>query len=80
MIWFCLVLWHINNRRLFNAKSTLYILNIYLVWFYGTSTLVGHLMTNPYIYIYIYIYIYDLSAHFVDNIFKEARFFFMAHS
>ena len=28
-----------------------------MVWFYGTSTIVGHLMPNT-LYIYIYIYIY----------------------
>ena len=63
MIWFGWVLWHINNCRLFNAKSSLYIYIKYisfgLVRFYGMSTIVGYLIQNPlYIYIYIYIYIY----------------------
>ena len=33
--WFCLVLWHINPRRIFNAKSSLYIecIGFGLVWF-----------------------------------------------
>ena len=53
MIWFGLVLWHINRCRLFNDKSSLYIYsNIYdlvwfgLVWFYGISTIAGYLMPN----------------------------------
>ena len=29
MIWFGLVLWHINYYRLFNAKSSLYIYNFH---------------------------------------------------
>ncbi len=45
MIWFSLVLWHINYCRLFNAKSSSYICIQYiwfgLVWFYGISTFVG---------------------------------------
>ena len=45
MIWFGLVLWHINNCRLFNAKSSLYT---------HTHT---HTHTHTYIYIYICIYI-----------------------
>ena len=62
MIWFGLVLWHINYCRLFNAKSSLYIYIKYiwfgLVWFYGISTIVGYLMPNP-LYTYI-LNIYDL--------------------
>ena len=67
MIRFGWVLWHINHSRLFNAKSSLYIYIKYigfgLVGFYGISTIVGYLMSNPvftciYIYTYIYIYIY----------------------
>ena len=50
------VLWHINHCRLFNAKSSLYIYIKYiwfgLVGFYGISTIVGYLMTNP-LYTYI---------------------------
>ena len=42
------VLWHINHYRLFNAKSSLYILIKYarcvLVGFDGISTSVGYLM------------------------------------
>ena len=52
MIWFGLVLWHINHCRLFNAISSLYIYIKYiwfgLVGFYGISTIVGYLMPNPF--------------------------------
>ena len=55
---YCLVLWHINHCRLFNAKPSLYIIikymickhfvdNIFMVWFggfYGISTFVGYLI------------------------------------
>ena len=45
LVWFGLVLWHINHCLLFNAKSSLYIYIKYiwfgLVWFYGISTIVG---------------------------------------
>ena len=62
IIWFGLVLWHINHCRLFNAKSSLYIYIKYiwfgLVGFYGISTIVGYLMPNP-LYTYI-LNIYDL--------------------
>ena len=62
MIWFGLVLWHINHCRLFNAKSSLYIYIKYiwfgLVGFYGISTIAGYLMPNP-LYTYI-LNIYDL--------------------
>ena len=51
MIWFGLILWHINHCRLFNARSSWYIYIKYiwfgLVWFYGISTIVGHLMPDP---------------------------------
>ena len=51
MIWFGLILWHINHCRLFNTKSSLYIYIKYicfgLVGFYGISTIVGYLMPNP---------------------------------
>ena len=61
-IWFGLVLWHINHCRLFNVKSSLYIYIKYiwfgLVGFYGISTIVGYLMSNP-LYTYI-LNIYDL--------------------
>ena len=56
MTLFGLILWHINHRRLFNAKSSLSVyINKWLglVWFYGISTTVGYLMPNP-LYIYIY--------------------------
>ena len=53
MIGYDWVLWHIG---LFNAKSSLYIYIKYiwfgLVWFYGTSTIVGYLMLNT-LYTYI---------------------------
>ena len=43
MIWFGLVLWHINHCRLSNAKSSLFIYIKYigfgLVWFYGKLAL-----------------------------------------
>ena len=62
LVWFGLVLWHINHCWLFNAKSSLYIYIKYLwfgwVWFYGISTMVGYLMANP-LYTYI-LNIYDL--------------------
>ena len=60
LVW--LGLWHINNCRLFNAKSPLYIhgkyVGFYLAWFYGISIIVGYLMQNP-LYTYI-LNIYDL--------------------
>ena len=53
MVW---VLWHINNCRLFNAKSSSYMYIQYiwfgLVWLYGRSTIVDYLMPNPH-YTYI---------------------------
>ena len=64
LVWFTLVLWHINHCGLFNAESCLYIYIRYigfgLVWFgfYGISTIVGYLMPNPF-YKYI-LNIYDL--------------------
>ena len=63
MIWFGLVLWHINCCRLFNAKSSfihIYIKYILfgLVWFYVISTIVGYLMPNA-LYTYI-LNTYDL--------------------
>ena len=58
LVWFSLVLWHINHCRLFNAKSSLYIYIKYigfgLVGFYGISTIVGYLLSNPFLYIYFY--------------------------
>ena len=55
-----LVNFHINPCRSFNAKSFLYIYIKYmsfgLVGFYGVSTLVGHLMPNPF-------YTYILNIH-----------------
>ena len=59
LVWFNWVLWHISHRRLFNAKSFLYIYIKYigfgLVGFYGISTILGYLMPNP-----IYTYILDI--------------------
>ena len=56
LVWFGLVLWHINHCRLFNSKSSLYIYIRYiwdgLVWFYGISTIEDYLMPNP-LYTYI---------------------------
>ena len=50
MMWFGRVLWPINHRGLFNAKSSLYIYIKYigfgLVWFYGISVIVDYLMPN----------------------------------
>ena len=63
MIWFGWVLWHINHCRLFNAKSSLYIYIKYIGFgfngwvFYGISTIVGYLMSNP-LYTYILNMIY----------------------
>ena len=62
LVWFGLVWWYINHCRLFNAKSSLYIYIKYIgfgsVGFYGISTIVGYLMSNP-LYTYI-LDIYDL--------------------
>ena len=62
MISFGLVLWHINNCRLCNVESSLYIYITYtrfiLVWTHGISTIVGYLMPTP-LYTYI-LDIYDL--------------------
>ena len=56
MVWFGLVLWHINQYRLFNAKSCLFIYIKYigfsLVWFYGISIIVDYSMPIP-VYTYI---------------------------
>ena len=61
-----LVLWQINHFRLFNAKFSLYIYIKYIwfgwVGFYGISTIVGYLMTNP-LYTYI-LNIYNLKNKF----------------
>ena len=43
-----------------------------LIWFYGISTIVDYLMTNPFLIIYMNYF----QTHFVDNIFKRAWFFF----
>ena len=57
LVWFSLVLWHVNHYRLFNAKSSfcIYIkyLGFVLVWFYGLFN------ANSSFYIYIS-NIYDL--------------------
>ena len=69
MIWFGLVLWHINHCRLFKAKSSLYIYFEYigfgLVGFYGISTIVGYLMPNP-LYTYI-LNIYGLVLWHINH-------------
>ena len=61
LVWFGLVLWHMNPCRLFNAKSSLYMHIKYIgfssVRFYGISTIVGYLMPNP-LYTFI-LNIYD---------------------
>ena len=60
MICFGWVLWHINYFMLFNSKSSLYIYIKYiwfvLVGFYGISTIVDYLMSNPF-YRYYQIFI-----------------------
>ena len=43
MIWFGWILWQINHCRLFNAKSSLYIYQIYMIWF-GWVFLVNQLL------------------------------------
>ena len=71
MIWFGLVLWHINHCRLFNDKSSfyiyiyiyIYIYWIYMIWFGLALWHINHCRlfndkSSFYIYIYIYIYIY----------------------
>ena len=59
MIWFGLVLWHINHCWLFHAKSCLHIYIKYvwfgLIGFYCISTIVGYLMPNS-----VYTYILDI--------------------
>ena len=51
MICFGWILWHINHRSLFNAKSSRHILNIFdMVGFYGIPTIVSYLMLNPFLY------------------------------
>ena len=51
LVWFGLVLWHINHCILFNSKSSLYKYIEYiwlgLVWFYDIWTIVGYLIPNP---------------------------------
>ena len=71
MIWFGLVLWHINHCRLFNAKSSFYIYIKYisfgLVDFYGISTIVGDLMLNP-----LYTYILDIYGKQDDSLERQS--------
>ena len=68
-----MVLWHINQCRSFNAKSSLNI-DIYdLVRKYGISIIASYFISNP-----IYTYILNMICkHFVDNIFNwgSAHFF-----
>ena len=69
LVWFGLVLWHINHCSLFNAKSFLYIHIRYkwfsLAGFYSMSTTVGYLMPNP-----LYTYIkYMICKHILSIIF-----------
>ena len=67
MIWFGWVLWHINQGRLFNAKSSLHIYIKYilfgLVGFYGISTIVSYLMPNNF-YTYIKYIGFDLVGFY----------------
>ena len=62
MVWFGLVLWHINRCWLFNAKSFLYIYIKYILFvlrgFFAILITVDYFMPNP---LYNYISnIYDL--------------------
>ena len=43
-------------------------LSFTMVWFYGISTILDYIMPT-HVYTYI-LNIYDLSAHFVDKVFK----------
>ena len=58
LLWFGLVLWHINHSRLFNAKSSLYIYIKYmwfdLVWFLWHINKYWLFNANSLLYIYIY--------------------------
>ena len=63
-IGFGFVLWHNNNWRIFNTKSSLYkhikyiwfcLVCFGLVWFYGISTIIGYIIPNPF-----YTYILDI--------------------
>ena len=60
LVWFDLILWHINHCWLFKVKFYLYIYIRYiwfgLVWFYGISTITGYLMPNP-------LYTYKLNIY-----------------
>ena len=57
LVWFDLVLWHINHWRLFYAKSSLYIYIKYIwfgwVGFYGISTHCRLFKAKSSLYIYI---------------------------
>ena len=68
-------LWHNNHCRLFNVKSSLYIYIKYiwfsLVGFYGITTIVGYLMSNP-----LYTSISSLWTHLVNYILKQTRALF----
>ena len=55
MIWFALLLWHINHCRLSNVKSHLDIYIKYMFWsgwVDGISTIVSYLTPNSLIHIY----------------------------
>ena len=56
VVWFGLVVWHINHCGLFNVKSSFYIYIKYLLFglvgFYAISTIVGYSMLHP-LYSYI---------------------------
>ena len=59
LVWFGLVLWHTNDYRLFNDKSSLYIqytLFGLVLWHINNCNLINF-KSSLYIYIYIYIYI-----------------------
>ena len=49
IVWFGLVLWHVNNCRLFNAKFSLYTYIKYMIWFGWALWHVNNcrLMPNP---------------------------------
>ena len=45
------VVWDIYKKRMLNISDNVYIFKLRwfgLVWFYGTSTIVGYLMLNPF--------------------------------
>ena len=80
LVWYSLVLWHINHCRLFNAKSSLYMyINIWfdLVRFHGISTIVGYLMPNRVITYVLDIYELLINICLLMNILKRAWAYFI---